>query len=111
MKNFESHYSVEGTSALDSCQVESSYRQHIIEFPSCNSSNHPTLPKKSCSIIKRSRKVIESAILYISHTDSIQDLRYGSSRGIAFNQIKKWQAVFIGSLMVLSAFLAVLINV
>lgn len=97
MKNFERQYPINGTSALQpEFECLSARTENIIAFP--KRSVRYTARTASAAI---SQQECSSAVHVmgsyqmrnrILKTEIAQSIRYGSTRGCAYNRVKPWQA-------------------
>ena len=78
MENIKTHYSIEGSNAL-----QSKPRDNIIEFP-------------AQSLISKNEADISFEVK-TSRSPFIQSLKYGSVKGRSFNLAKPWQAILASS--------------
>ena len=88
MNNFETRYTVVGTSALKDGVSESRAQASIIKFPSLREGRNPQHAARA------TRENGKTAALEFAN-----ELRTGSARGKAFNRIAPWQSVSAGLML------------
>jgi len=88
MKKVErTHYPVVGSSAL-----KPEYTEHIVDFP--------LSPEKRGKHVLAGNTFSRSGrriVAHIMHTQSVQELLYGTLQGKSFNKAKGWQSLAMGS--------------
>lgn len=125
MKNFETRYPVNGSSALrpEYDDANSARRAYIIAFPGVKThqdeetsspSHHRPQHAASQATVQSIHHVGLHAVPRahetvrvkdrLMHADCIQSLRYGTAQGVPFNRMKRWQAVVAGSICTAFAF-------
>lgn len=88
MNNFETRYTVVGTSALKDGVSKNRVQASIIEFPSQHASLNPRHAARAA------RESEKAATL-----EFVNELRTGSVHGRAFNRIAPWQSVSAGLML------------
>ena len=105
MNNFEARCITKGSSAL---QPEFDYSSTkggvVIKFSQQIACNEPPVDNLSESKeFPRCSKFTSKAYLYFIQSEMAQSLRYGSIQGHAYNRVKPWQAVLVGSLFFITS--------
>lgn len=109
MKKLEAYCPVNGTAALrpNFDAAATARRENIIAFPGNMPAEDTVAPlgdpaaPSGAMDLKSYRKALEN-------TEFMRSLRYGSAQGVAFNRVKRWQAVVIGLLIFTFSFATLL---
>lgn len=112
MKKFLAGYPIEGTSALQLEQVDSTVRSApIIAFPAsrsagCDTAN-PSARRNACD--KPAARVVRRIERRALHTELVTTLRLGDATGQPFDRMRPWQAALGGCALATVAFASLLL--
>lgn len=109
MKKLEAYCPVNGTAALrpDFDAAATARRENIIAFPGSTPAEDTVDPSRG-SVAPSDAMDGQSYRKALGDTEFMRSLRYGSAQGVAFNRVKRWQAVIMGLLLLTFSFATLL---